>query len=138
MVDKKKLRHKIQVIRKHKERIEKLEELTLAEFENDDLYEPAAVRMVQVMVESVLDICSHIIAREGWGTPKTFEEIIQIVAENELIDPQKKEDFQNMARFRNRVVHLYDPISPEEIFKIIQDKTSAFDYFISQVVKKYF
>jgi len=47
-----------------------------------------------------------------------------VVAENELIDPQKKEDFQNMARFRNRVVHLYDPISPEEIFKIIQDKTS--------------
>ncbi len=138
MVDKNKLRHKIQVIRKQKEGIEKLKDLTLAEFKKNDFYEPAAIRMLQVMVESILDICSHIIAREGWGTPKTYVEIIQIAAENGLIDSEKKEEFQNMARFRNRVVHLYNQISPEETFKIIQDKTSDFDYFISQVVKRYF
>lgn len=138
MVEKEKLRHKIQVIREEKRKLEKLKALTFEEFKENDLYEPAATRMLQVMAESVLDICSHIIAREGWGTPKTYVEIIKIVAENGLISREREEDFKNMAKFRNRVVHLYDQINSREIFGIIQEKTSDFDYIISRVAKKYF
>lgn len=138
MVEKEKLRHKIQVIREEKRKLEKLKALTFEEFKENDLYEPAATRMLQVMAESVLDICSHIIAREGWGTPKTYVEITKIVADNGLISREREEDFKNMAKFRNRVVHLYDQINSREIFGIIQEKTSDFDYIISRVAKKYF
>jgi len=138
MVEKEKLRQKIQIIREEKRKIEKLKELNYEEFKKNDFYEDAATRILQVMIEAVLDICAHIIAREGWGTPKTFVETIQIATNNGLISREKEEDFKNIATFRNRVVHLYDQPNPEEIYRILKDKTADFDYFISQVVKKYF
>lgn len=138
MVEKEKLRQKIQLIREEKSKIEKNKELTFEEFKENDFYEAAATRIIQVMVEAVLDICAHIIAREGWGTHKTYVETIQIATKNGLISREKEEDFKNMATFRNRVVHLYDQPNPEEICRILKDKTSDFDYFISQVVKEYF
>jgi len=138
MVEKEKLRQKIQIIREEKRKIEKLKELTYEEFKENDFYEDAATRILQVMIEAVLDICAHIIAREGLGIPRTYVETIQIATKNGLISREKEEIFKNMAKLRNRVVHLYDHPNSEEICRIINDKNSDFDYFISQVVKKYF
>ncbi|WP_186005614.1 HepT-like ribonuclease domain-containing protein [Clostridium sp. DL-VIII] len=40
----------------------------------------------------------------------------------------------NMAKFRNRIVHMYFNISDEMIYDIVQNNISDFEKFISNVV----
>jgi uncharacterized protein YutE (UPF0331/DUF86 family) len=41
--------------------------------------------------------------------------------------------FSNMAGYRNRIVHFYAEISPEEICKIMRDNVSDFDIILKAV-----
>ncbi len=38
-----------------------------------------------------------------------------------------------MAKYRNRLVHFYAQISPEELYKIIQEDLGDFDVFLAAV-----
>lgn len=46
--------------------------------------------------------------------------------------------FLTMVNFRNRAVHLYDEISDEEIYNIIQNHLSDFEGFIAHIVNAFF
>lgn len=85
----------------------------------------------------LLDICTHIIAREGWGLPKTYVESIEMAVYHGLIPNDFLDIYRAMARFRNRVVHIYDDIEAEEIHKIIKNHLDDFRLFMENVIKKY-
>lgn len=85
----------------------------------------------------LLDICTHIIAREGWGLPKTYVESIEMAVYHGLIPNDFLDIYRAMARFRNRVVHIYDDIEAEEIHKIIKNHLDDFRPFMENVIKKY-
>lgn len=40
-----------------------------------------------------------------------------------------------MAKFRNRVVHLYFKVDDEMIYKILQDNLEDFEVFIKDIIK---
>ncbi|NLJ24295.1 MAG: DUF86 domain-containing protein [Firmicutes bacterium] len=45
--------------------------------------------------------------------------------------------YKDMARFRNRIVHLYDDIDPKEIWRIAQIHSDNLQPFIALVIEKY-
>lgn len=69
MVDKEKLRQKIHFIRKNLHKLEGLKKLTYKEFTKGPYYFDASLRMLQIAIEAMIDICNHIVAREGLGIP---------------------------------------------------------------------
>ncbi|CEP69300.1 Protein of unknown function DUF86 [Moorella glycerini] len=93
--------------------------------------------MLQVAIEAMLDICAHIISREGWGLPKSYVETVELAAHNGLIPQQLEDTYKAMARFRNRVVHLYDEIDAAEIWNVIQNHLDDFRPFIAAVIRRY-
>lgn len=136
-VDMEKIRQKLQFIRQNLRELQQFAEMDLEEFENNSLYEAAATRMLQIAIEALLDICTHIIAREGWGLPKTYVESIEMAAYYGLIPKEFLGTYKAMARFRNRVVHMYDDIEVGEIHKIIINHLDDFQPFMENVIKKY-
>jgi uncharacterized protein YutE (UPF0331/DUF86 family) len=112
--------------------------MELAEFASGELYEAAATRMLQIGVEAILDVCSHVAAREGWGVARSYQDLIEICAKNRLYPPGMAETLKGMARFRNRVVHLYDDVDPAEVLNIIKTRLDDFAAFISAILERYF
>ncbi len=100
-------------------------------------YAPAATRMVQVTLEAVLDLWAHIIAHEGWGVPKSYREVVLVAAEHGLIPAQLRDSCLQMARFRNRLVHLYDDIGDAEVLQFIKDHLGDLRPLVAAVVRKY-
>jgi uncharacterized protein YutE (UPF0331/DUF86 family) len=47
-----------------------------------------------------------------------------------IVNNAFKDELVKMARFRNRLVHVYWDIDNKYIYKIIQDNMSTFDKFI--------
>jgi len=45
--------------------------------------------------------------KKSRGAPKTYVETIKVAVQNGLISSDQEQKFINMARFRNRVVHMY-------------------------------
>lgn len=43
-----------------------------------------------------------------------------------------------MVRFRNRAVHLYDTISPDEVYRILDRHLGDFDVFVAAIVRRFF
>mgnify|MGYP002406428873 FL=1 len=137
-IDKNKLRQKLQFMRENIAHLRYFQEMTLEEFSREVINEYAATRMLQIIIEAMLDICAHIIAREGWGLPKSYGELVALASQHDLIPREMKETYQSMVHFRNRVVHLYDNVDKQEIYDIIQNHLDDFQPFMQRLIERYF
>ncbi len=117
-VDQEKIRQKLHFIRENLAHLEQFKGMEPGSLKSDHIKEAAAVRMLQVAIEAVLDICSHVISREGWGLPKSYLEAVELAVQNGLIPQEMAQEYKSMAKFRNRVVHLYDKVDTEPYFKL--------------------
>jgi len=137
-VDKARVRQKIGFIRDQVRELQRFRHMELAEFASDKIYESAATRMLQIGIEAALDVCAHAAAREGWGVARNYQDLIDICGKNRLYPPGMIQTLKDMARFRNRVVHLYDDVDPAEVLTIIQTRLDDFAEFIAAILERYF
>lgn len=138
VVDREKLRQKIQFIRDAVRRLGEVRGKGRETFLADDLLQAAAIRLLQVGIEAVVDAANHIIAREGLGLPKTYRESVEILARENILPSDQAGTFVKMVKFRNRAVHLYDRIDAAEVFDIIENDLGDFETFISAIATRYF
>jgi len=137
-VDKDKLRQKLQFMREELTHLRHFQDMDYEEFSREVINEHAATRMLQVLIEAMLDLCAHLVAREGWGLPKSYTDLVTLATKHDLIPQEMKETYQAMVHFRNRVVHLYDDVDKREIYDIIQNRLPDFQPFMQKVIERYF
>jgi uncharacterized protein YutE (UPF0331/DUF86 family) len=137
-VDLTKLRSHIDFVRANLRKLEMVHERGREEFLSDDITQAAATRWLQTSIEALVDMSNHIIAREGLGVPRAYAETIEILTREGVLPPARRDALLKMVRFRNRIVHLYDEVSSEEIWRIIDHDLGDFDAFISAIAARYF
>jgi len=81
----------------------------------------SAERFLQMAVESVNDIASHIIADEKAGTINQYRDIPEIFFEQNWINDELKEKWIHIIGFRNILVHGYATIDRSIVYDIIQN-----------------
>jgi uncharacterized protein YutE (UPF0331/DUF86 family) len=116
MVNKNKLRQKIAFIEENLRLLRQTARMPENEFIESSLHFNASVRELQVAIEAMIDAASHIVAAERLGFPKTYAETFKFLAAGGIIPHSFVETAQQMVRFRNRAVHLYDEVSPREAY----------------------
>ncbi len=97
----------------------------------------AQIRMLQLAIQSVLDICAHLRAREGWGLPNTYVRVIVLSVDSCLIRPEIMDTYRAMARFRSHMVHLYDDVDSQEILAIVRDHLDDSQSLAQRVTGRY-
>jgi len=60
-----------------------------------------------IAIECAIDIANHIIASEGFRIPRDNGDSFAVLVENGIVPTELREPLMAMARFRNRLVHLY-------------------------------
>ena len=138
MVNKNKLRQKIAFIEGNLRNLRDIAQVTEDEFMASNLHFHASVRMLQIAVEAMIDAASHIVAAERLGLSKNYAHTFQLLAAAHIIPQDFAEKAKQMARFRNRAVHLYDDdIDPPEIYNILQNDLADFEEFVRLIVGRY-
>ncbi len=137
-IEQDRLESKIRFIKENLKKLRSFQEISEEEFVADHRNYDAAKYNLQVSIEALIDISNHIISRENLGVPDTNADSFKILAENGIISKDKLTTFTAMARFRNKVVHLYDEIDNAEIYRIIVENLDDFDYIINQIFDRYF
>ena len=87
-----------------------------------------------VGIECCIGIANHIIASENFRFPKDNAEGFTVLAERGIIAADLEEPLRGMARFRNRLVHLYWDIDNERVHAYLQDSVGDMERFRAAVM----
>ncbi|MCX7854958.1 MAG: DUF86 domain-containing protein [Anaerolineae bacterium] len=91
------------------------------EFIQDPEHYGSAERFLQLAIEAVNDIGSHIIAALDLGTVNWYSDIPAILEERGYISPALQERWIRMIGFRNALVHDYLDIDRRIVYEALQE-----------------
>ena len=89
-------------------------------FLKDNILVGAAKYYLQVSIECCLDIANHIIAAEGFRAPKDYADSFEVLKEHDVVEEDLAVKLRQMAKFRNRLVHLYGEIDDRYVYSFLQ------------------
>ena len=75
------------------------------------------------------------IADENLREPVSYRDTFTILAEKDILQSSDLERFENMASFRNLLVHYYERVDDEIVYGIFKQNLSDFDLFVERIVK---
>jgi uncharacterized protein YutE (UPF0331/DUF86 family) len=70
-------------------------------------------------LEALLDLGRHVLAKGFGRGPAEYAEVGRQLGEVGVLDAERALRLVQLARYRNRMVHFYDEISPEELYEIL-------------------
>jgi uncharacterized protein YutE (UPF0331/DUF86 family) len=78
----------------------------------------AAESYLRRALEALFDIGRHILAKRFAYPATEYKEIAKGLSENKVLVEKEGELMRKMAGYRNRMVHFYHEITPEELHEI--------------------
>jgi uncharacterized protein YutE (UPF0331/DUF86 family) len=84
-------------------------------------------------IESAIDICSHIISQNGYRAPEDYGDTFKILGEQGAFKEDFVKDLKNMAKFRNRLIHLYWEVDDGQVYEILQVRLGDFKTFLDNI-----
>lgn len=101
------------------ERLRAMERGSLDAFRADDRNLDAALRRLQVAIQVLIDVGSHVVSRLGLGAPETSVDILERLERAGRLPPGSTQRFGKIFGFPNRIVHLYDRVDDSIVFAIL-------------------
>ncbi len=112
-----------------------LRELGEEEFLKNRHYIASAKYNLLVAIEACIDIAYHLISRNKFRLPRDYADSFRVLNERGLIDDDLTEHLISMARFRNRLVHIYWEVDDRMIYQIISENIADIEEFLSRLSK---
>jgi len=135
MIDKEKIESLFNELDKYLKELNELSSLPVSEYLSNSRNVYSGRYLLQIAVETCINIGNHIISRSELGVPKEYADTFRILKSNNIIPQQLLETLVLMTRFRNRVVHLYWDIDDKLVFEIIKNNYKDFTKFRTAVLK---
>lgn len=134
MLDPDLVRSRCQEITDSVERIRRIKGLSIEIFLEDQDQKDIACYRLQVAIEAALGLCYHIAAKQLRQVPEEYAQCFVLLEQAGIITPELSSNLQQMARFRNLLVHMYWKIDYSAVYKIIENNIDDLEDFCRQVV----
>ena len=109
----------------------------LKDFLKDKILIGSSKYYLQVSIEVCLDIANHIISSERYRPPKDYADSFRVIEEKGIITNKLGGKLRQMAKFRNRRVHLYGDVDDSYVYQFIQKDLKNLENFKMLIMKKY-
>ncbi len=134
MVDKELLSRKLSRLQHYVDVLKTAEDINWQKY-RDDLRTKAFVeRYLHLAIEEMLDIANHFVSFHQWREPAGYRDLLLILTEQGILPREHLTVFQNMASFRNMLVHRYENIDDELVFGIFKKRLEDFDLFMMLIM----
>jgi len=120
-VDKELINIRVDIIEKNLKEIRKIVNEGKEKYLKNYRNQLAAKHALLESIEACIDIGNHIIASLGFRRPEDYRDVFVILEENKIIPKGLSKNLQDMARFRNLLVHHYTKIDENKIFSILKN-----------------
>jgi len=106
-------------------------------FLKDKIVIGSAKYYLQVSIECCLDVANHIIASEHLRAPKDYADSFMVIEEEGIVARELGQRLRQMAKFRNRLVHLYGEIDDAYVYEFMKEDLKDIEEFKSIIIKRY-
>ena len=89
-----------------------------------------------IAIECCIGVANHIIASENFRFPRDNADSFVVLIEQGILPPEKDEAFRAMAKFRNRLVHLYWNVDDEKVHEYLRSSLGDFRAFAQTVAAR--
>jgi uncharacterized protein YutE (UPF0331/DUF86 family) len=120
-------------LRKSVQRLTELGKLSTEEFIADPDKIGSAKYHLIVAIEICIDICTHLISRNAYRVPEDYGDTFKVMSEVGALDGEFAEELKKMAKFRNRLVHLYWEVGDKQVHDILRTRLSDFKRFLDSI-----
>lgn len=127
------VKSQISLIRTYLKDLKALSRIELADFKTNRERQLAVMHALQLAIEGCLNVGAHIISADELGAPSDYADIFEILAKAKIIDADFAGKMKKMARFRNKLVHLYWDIDQEQIYNILRENLTDFDEYLKYI-----
>jgi len=114
--------------------IEPFSRMPREEFLSDRKNPPFLESYLRRALEAVFDIGRHILAKTAGFKEIEYKAIAKQLGEKEIITRELSDMLYMMAGYRNRMVHFYKEISPEELYYIAVSRLKDIERFNKEIV----
>lgn len=120
-------------IRRSLERLERIKVTPREQFLADqDLLDLASYRLL-VAIEAALQICFHVSAQRLHRVPEEYADCFAILAEAGILEGELSRSLQQMARFRNMLVHVYWQVDYNRVYDILHKNLDDLRRFVRAI-----
>lgn len=85
-----------------------------------------------VSIEATIDLSNHLISRNNLRLPESYADTFKVMAEIGAISEGLTERLIEMAKFRNRLVHIYWEVDDEVVYDIIREDIRDIEKFVDK------
>jgi uncharacterized protein YutE (UPF0331/DUF86 family) len=129
MIDKKLVEKKIRKMETYLRELKAVSIKSLEAFIENTVVKRFVERNIELAIEQMIDICKHMVSGLDLSEPETYAECFDILRKNKIIPGKTLPTFQAMARFRNRLIHVYDDVDDTITFEVYKKHLKDFDLF---------
>lgn len=133
LFDQEKMVKLVSEIRKSVGRLQSLLKLSRKGFLNDPDKIGSAKYHFIVAIEASIDMCNHIISRNGYRVPEDYGDTFKVMGEVGTFNKDFSEALKKMAKFRNRWVHLYWEVDDVQLYDILRTRLGDFKKFLNSI-----
>jgi uncharacterized protein YutE (UPF0331/DUF86 family) len=135
MVDETLILRKLSELDQYYRQITEYEEITVAQYSGDWKTQRIIERTLQMMIETCVDIASHIISDKGFRVPKSYSDVFKVLHEERIVGGILFSALEKMAKFRNIVVHHYDKVDAEIVIGILKKDLNDFMGYKDSIIR---
>lgn len=84
-------------------------------------------------IEAAVDMGSHLISKNRWRTPEDYADTFRVLGEKGVFEVPFVQELVKMARFRNRLVHLYWEVDDREVYRILTTRLGDLERFLKGI-----
>lgn len=125
VADRRKVEDRIDRIRRFKADLEEFGRIPREAFRTN--------RERQYEIEGCIEIASHIVSADRLGAPQDHAHLFALLEESRVIPSDEAEAMRQMARFRNRIVHLYWDLDLDLVHEYLTGHLDDLDAYLEAI-----
>lgn len=133
MVDRERVDELLALLQGYVRLLRELADRPLEALRTDAHTRGSAERHLQLAIETTLNSGHHLISALGLRQPADYADVFRVLGEAGILDADFAATIEPMAGLRNRLVHVYWKVDPEQIHDLLQSRLDDFDRFAREV-----
>ncbi len=134
MIDEEVITGRIAKIREYGRLLANLLQTPRDKFVQEPVYYLQAERLLEVMIQAMIDIGNHVIAGLLLKKPEDYRQIFDILAQNHIISEELLPKVRALVGLRNLLVHEYFEVDHSRLYDEARAGLADFEEFCKAIV----
>ncbi|BBO81328.1 hypothetical protein DSCO28_18940 [Desulfosarcina ovata subsp. sediminis] len=134
MVDETLILRKLSELEEYTSQIQGFRSISVEDYKSDWKSQRIIERTLQMMIETCVDIAGHIISDQKYRIPESYADAFIVLKENGILGTNIFRTMEQIAKFRNVIVHYYDRVDAEIVVGILRKRLEDFDRYKDTIV----